>query len=169
VCAAVGEFVETKCYYTEIEEAALRAATWRMSMGNRSADSKVRLYAARTRSSLQCAGAALALTLATGTMASAEISDAANRYLVQTKEGPVQGFAKNGITEFLGIPYAAPPVGKLRWMPPQEHAPWTKVFQATTYGPTCAQSTTLGVFAGPLNNNEDCLFLKRFHPKGRTG
>src|SRR3984957_921593 len=53
---------------------------------------------------------------------------------VETNEGPVKGFLKNGVAEFLGIPYAAPPVGGLRWQPPQEHAPWTTVLQAKQFG-----------------------------------
>ena len=81
---------------------------------------------------------------------------------VATAEGPVEGFVKDGVTRFLGIPYAKPPVGNLRWMPPQPVAKWTAVRQATKFGPTCAQVTTLGVFAGPPNSNEDCLYLNVF-------
>lgn len=84
---------------------------------------------------------------------------------VQTDKGEVQGFKKNGIIEFLGIPYAAPPVADLRWKPPVEHAPWTTPLATTSFGPTCAQITELGVFAGPTNNNEDCLYLNVFTPK----
>ncbi len=85
--------------------------------------------------------------------------------LVQTSDGPVRGFVSNGVYQFLGIPYAAPPVGARRWMPPQPHAAWTQPLNATAFAPTCAQITTLGVFAGPANNNEDCLFLNVFTPK----
>ncbi len=88
----------------------------------------------------------------------------AGKPLVHTKEGPVQGFIVNGVAEFLGIPYAEPPVGNLRWRPPKRHAPWTTVKEATAFGPICAQITTLGVFAGPANNNEDCLFLNVYTP-----
>src|SRR5579871_7018111 len=49
--------------------------------------------------------------------------------VIQTKEGPVQGFVANGVTEFLGIPYAEPPVGNLRWRPPKDRAPWTNVLK----------------------------------------
>src|SRR5437879_3782447 len=51
--------------------------------------------------------------------------------VVETKEGPVQGFIASGVTEFLGIPYAEPPVGNLRWRPPKDRAPWTNVLKAT--------------------------------------
>ena len=83
---------------------------------------------------------------------------------VQTTEGPVKGFLKNGVAEFLGIPYAAPPVGDLRWRPPQAHQSWSKALNAANFGPQCAQVTLLGVFAGPANNNEDCLYLNVYSP-----
>jgi para-nitrobenzyl esterase len=109
-----------------------------------------------------CAALALAITAA-GLISPAKAHSMAPN-LVQTNEGPVQGFVKNGVVEFLGIRYAAPPVGNLRWMPPQSPAPWTKVLQATAFGPTCAQINEFGVFAGPANNNADCLFLNVFSP-----
>ncbi len=84
--------------------------------------------------------------------------------VVETKEGPVQGFTANGVTRFLGIPYAEPPVGNLRWRPPKDHAPWTNVLKATEFAPICALVTTLGVFSGAPNNNEDCLYLNIFTP-----
>jgi para-nitrobenzyl esterase len=84
--------------------------------------------------------------------------------VVQTKEGPVQGFAASGVSKFLGIPYAEPPVGDLRWQPPKDRAPWTNVRKATEFAPICAFVTTLGVFSGPPNNNEDCLYLNVFTP-----
>src|SRR5499427_2842749 len=84
--------------------------------------------------------------------------------VVETKEGPVQGFISNGVTKFLGIPYAEPPVGNLRWRPPKDRAPWTNVLKATEFAPICALITTLGVFSGPQNNNEDCLYLNVFTP-----
>jgi len=85
--------------------------------------------------------------------------------VVETKEGPVQGFTAKGVTEFLGIPYAEPPVGALRWQPPKDHAPWTNVLKATEFAPICALVTTLGVFSGAANNNEDCLYLNVFTPE----
>jgi para-nitrobenzyl esterase len=85
-----------------------------------------------------------------------------------TTEGVVQGSVQNGVARFLGIPYAAAPIGALRWKPPQPHASWTGVRSATAFGPTCAQITTLGPFAGPANDHEDCLYLNVYAPAVRA-
>ena len=74
------------------------------------------------------------------------------------------GLHQNGVAEFLGVPYAQPPLGNLRWKPSKKHEPWAGVLTTTAYAPTCAQVVTLGVFAGPANNNEDCLYLNVFTP-----
>src|SRR5579883_32802 len=118
------------------------------------------------RSVSSCSGPALRTCLTIGVMMAAllPIEARAAAPIVQTNEGPVQGFLQNGVAEFLGIPYAAPPTGNLRWRPPIKHASWTKPLKATAYAPICAQVTTLGVFAGPPNNNEDCLYLNVFTP-----
>jgi hypothetical protein len=55
-------------------------------------------------------------------------------------DGALRGGMSNGVTSFLGIPYAAPPVGNLRWRPPVNPAPWSGVRDATSYGNECAQS-----------------------------
>jgi para-nitrobenzyl esterase len=86
--------------------------------------------------------------------------------LVRTSDGPVRGFVKNGTNTFLGIPYAAAPVGRLRWRPPRPHAAWHRPLRATAFGPSCAQVTTLGVFAGPTSINEGCLYLNVFTTGG---
>jgi para-nitrobenzyl esterase len=78
--------------------------------------------------------------------------------LVRTKDGPVQGFINNGIYEFLGIPYATPPVGSLRWMPPRPHKAWNTPLQAAAFGSNCPQNYEFGVFAGPPSVDENCLF-----------
>jgi para-nitrobenzyl esterase len=98
-------------------------------------------------------------------------SNQGQKPIVQTSQGPVQGFQTKGIAEFLGIPYAAPPVGNLRWRPPAKPAPWKSVRQATSFHEGCAQSNAalggeglLGVFAGPADTNEDCLYLNVFTP-----
>jgi len=83
---------------------------------------------------------------------------------VTTADGPVEGITRNGVEQFLGLPFAAPPVEALRWMPPQPAKKWTVLRPAKAFGPTCAQVTTLGPFAGPPNSNEDCLYLNVFTP-----
>jgi para-nitrobenzyl esterase len=82
--------------------------------------------------------------------------------IVNTAEGPVRGVVNNRVYEFLGIPYAAPPVGALRWMPPQPVERWEEPLDATHYANTCPQVTEFGVFAGPSSITEDCLYLNVF-------
>ena len=101
------------------------------------------------------------LFAATGTAPEAIAADHASP-IVRTTEGPVQGFVRNGVDQFLGIPYAAPPIGDLRWQPPKPHAAWTQTLNATRFGNTCPQITELGVFAGPVSLTEDCLYLNVF-------
>jgi para-nitrobenzyl esterase len=92
-----------------------------------------------------------------------------NGPVVKTAEGPVSGYTENGVNIFLGIPYAAPPVGNLRWRPPQPVQKWRSTLDATEFGPTCPQVTELGAFAGPTSINEDCLYLNVFTTgKART-
>jgi para-nitrobenzyl esterase len=101
------------------------------------------------------------LSAATGIATTATAADSTGP-IVRTTEGPVQGSVRNGVDEFLGIPYAAPPVGDLRWQPPKPHTAWTETRNATKFGNTCPQITELGVFAGPVSLTEDCLFLNVF-------
>ncbi len=86
--------------------------------------------------------------------------------VVRTAEGAVRGFTKNGVNTFLGIPYAAPPVGNLRWRPPQPVQKWRDTLDATKYANTCPQVTELGAFAGPTSVTEDCLYLNVFTTGG---
>jgi para-nitrobenzyl esterase len=111
------------------------------------------------------AGSLLAASLFAGMVLADEADESSGRNdgpLVQTVEGPVRGIVKDGVYEFLGIPYAAPPVGALRWMPPQPVERWRDPLRAAKFANTCAQVTELGVFAGPPNINEDCLYLNVF-------
>src|SRR5580704_708328 len=66
---------------------------------------------------------------------------ASNPLVVKTDHGKVQGkmSADGQARDFLGIPYAAPPVGRLRWKPPQPGAKWDGVRQATSFGFRCMQ------------------------------
>ncbi len=82
---------------------------------------------------------------------------------VYAPAGPVQGLKYKRVSEYLGIPYAQPPVGPLRWQPPQPYPAWSQTRQATQFGPTCAQIVAFGVFAAP-SVSEDCLYLNVFTP-----
>ena len=125
----------------------------------------VRLHADTCRTSKKT-NLGLSLVFAAGVALCASLHAAAAEPgpLVTTHEGIVQGIISNGVAEFLGVPYAEPPLGNLRWRPPKNHAPWAGVLKTQTYAPICAQITTFGVFAGPPNNNEDCLYLNVFTP-----
>ncbi|HEY8091123.1 MAG TPA: carboxylesterase family protein, partial [Polyangiaceae bacterium] len=57
--------------------------------------------------------------------------------LIQTDRGPVQGAATDTARQFTGIPFAAPPLGDLRWKPPADVTPWTAPFDATQGAPPC--------------------------------
>src|SRR5512140_3213944 len=58
---------------------------------------------------------------------------------VRVESGELQGAVDDGVASFKGIPFAAPPVGELRWRPPQPVARWTGVRQAVDYGADCMQ------------------------------
>ncbi len=83
--------------------------------------------------------------------------------IVATADGRLRGQAAGTIDEFLGIPYAAPPVGPLRWRPPQPAAHWTGVRPATKFGPHCPQT---GSPFGLASMSENCLFLNVYAPAG---
>ena len=82
--------------------------------------------------------------------------------LVFTFSGPVRGsVTPAGVREFLGIPYAAPPVGNLRWRPPVSHAPWFAPLEATQFANHCPQPPSP---FGVASVTEDCLYLNVFTP-----
>jgi para-nitrobenzyl esterase len=83
--------------------------------------------------------------------------------IVHAPAGDLQGLAADGVGQFLGIPFAAPPVGDLRWQPPHDAPHWQQTLQATKFANTCVQPQR-GVFASP-SNTEDCLYLNVFTPK----
>ena len=72
--------------------------------------------------------------------------------VVTTNSGQVQGFIRTNVVNYMGIPFAAPPVGDLRWKAPQAPAKWTGVRTSTVAGAQCAQS-------------EDCLFINVHTPE----
>lgn len=75
--------------------------------------------------------------------------------------GVIVGEKADGIVTYKGIPFAAPPVGDLRWKPPQPVAAWTGERPAGEYGASCVQNSRLGAEA---KVSEDCLYLNVFAP-----
>ena len=79
---------------------------------------------------------------------------------IVTKSGPLKGIQTPTTNEYLGIPYAVPPVGNLRWTPPQPFGKWHGVFQATQFGNFCTQPESGSTFG-----SEDCLTLNVYTPR----
>lgn len=133
----------------------------------------------RRRDVLQVAAAFMGITAAGRTITPAPqpraerpkvvLSDA--NAVVETVYGRVRGYTEEGIHTFKGIPYGAPPVGDLRFMPPERPKPWQGVRDSLQYGPACPQpagrSDDLSQFffqfsRGPFD--EDCLRLNIWTP-----
>src|SRR5579871_6626591 len=81
---------------------------------------------------------------------------------VKVESGLLQGAGEDGLTVYRGIPYAAPPVGNLRWRPPQPAPKWEGVRAATEYGRACMQ-TNAAIKNLPAPS-EDCLFVNVWTP-----
>lgn len=83
--------------------------------------------------------------------------------VVRTSSGELQGKADKGVVSFLGIPYAEPPVGALRWRAPSPIDASATIRTATTFGPNCLQpESSIGNAAG---SSEDCLYLNIWAPE----
>lgn len=85
---------------------------------------------------------------------------------VATGSGPLRGLVVDGTQRFLGVPYAAPPVGERRWRPPAPHEGWRLVRDAFTHGNVCAQNNRAFPGFGHSSATEDCLYLNVHAPEG---
>jgi para-nitrobenzyl esterase len=88
---------------------------------------------------------------------------------VRVDGGVIRGTLERHVIAYKGIPYAAPPVGALRWAPPQAVKPWKGVRPARRFGPDCAQLPTPGD-AAPLRtvSKESCLYLNVWRPRATS-
>jgi para-nitrobenzyl esterase len=88
---------------------------------------------------------------------------------VTTRSGIVAGAVDHGVLSFKGIPYARPPVGRLRWREPLPPRPWPGVLQATDYGHDCMQ-LLFPEDDAPIRTTpaEDCLVLNVWRPAAAT-
>lgn len=87
--------------------------------------------------------------------------------VVSTTAGLVRGAARsNGGAQFLGIPYAQPPVGKLRWRPPLPARHWSRIRNAAAFGPACTQPLLVNNWNqyDVEHSQEDCLYLNIITP-----
>src|ERR1700761_6478338 len=124
----------------------MRAMRWRRNLGRSIA-----------------AGAAAAALAATGVAAAGTSTPGSRSPLVATADGLLRGTTAGSDHEFLGIPYAAPPVGNLRWRAPQPAARWEGVRGATSFAPHCPQT---GAPFGVASTSDDCLYLNVYAPAG---
>ncbi len=85
--------------------------------------------------------------------------------VVKAADGVIRGLTSSKVDSFLGIPFAAPPVGELRWRPPAPAAPWHGVRNAITDPPGCPQNEG-GLLPGVGSSTEDCLYLSVYRPAG---
>lgn len=92
-------------------------------------------------------------------------SDGWTRPVVSVAQGALRGRAHDGAQEFLGVPYAAAPVGELRLRAPRPPARWNGVREAAEQAPACLQFSPFGL-RDPRAVREDCLFLDVYRPRG---
>lgn len=109
------------------------------------------------------------MRVSTHLVAGSSVVAAASLPTINTTQGYLQGAISNfrsSATTYRGIPYAAAPVGSLRWAEPQSPSSWDGVLNATEFGPACAQSaSSAGIFAsGKTPVSEDCLTLNVWTP-----
>ena len=90
---------------------------------------------------------------------------AAERPIVKVETGSLQGVVEYNMQAFKNIPYAAPPVGDLRWRPPQPALAWRGMRDASKFGGACPQQYIKNLSIGlELPGNEDCLKLNVYAP-----
>jgi para-nitrobenzyl esterase len=106
------------------------------------------------------------IAVANGTKSPRAAAHAGRAPLVLTADGWVRGRATSITDEYLGIPYAAPPVGALRWQPPRPAARWGGVREAASYAPHCPQPPS---GFGVASTSENCLYLNVFSPARGAG
>ncbi len=83
---------------------------------------------------------------------------------IQVDGGSIEGTLEEGITVYKGIPFAAPPVGDLRWRPPQPVKNWDGVLKADKYAPACPQMQLDIPLFPKVETSEDCLYLNVWTP-----
>jgi para-nitrobenzyl esterase len=89
--------------------------------------------------------------------------------VVRVETGLARGSKADGVQAYLGLPFAAPPVGERRWRPPVAAAPWTGVRDAAAFAPACPQKGVSMPGETPPRTSEDCLYLNVWTSARRRG
>ena len=98
-------------------------------------------------------------------VAAVAVSDAAP--ILKLKSGTVGGISADGVDRFLGVPFAEPPVGELRWQPTQHKQPFEGIWNASEFSADCPQTPDFSSFF-PEEQSEDCLYLNYWRPVNGT-
>lgn len=107
------------------------------------------------------------LSIAVSALALGACAATADAQTVTAPAGALRGTTENGIAGFRGIPYAAPPMGEMRWRPPAPPSRWDGVRDATRYGAACIQPTPVfqTIYSSDIGaTSEDCLTLNVWTP-----
>lgn len=110
-------------------------------------------------------GMLFTLLLPVATLATTSTLDT---FSLDTAFGTVNGLVTKSSVQFLGVPFAEPPVGSLRWVAPRQVSPWTAAYDATQSKGGCMQQCGLPSFLCPPTVSEDCLYLNIFAPLSIT-
>ncbi|MEV6599375.1 carboxylesterase family protein [Actinoplanes sp. NPDC051346] len=109
------------------------------------------------RSTLACLVGLASVLVAGALVTGAAPATAGDPAIARTDAGLVHGTVHDGYRTFQGVPYAAPPIGDLRWRDPQPVRAWPDVREADAPGPDCKQNSP--GHGGPRSGDEDCLYL----------
>jgi para-nitrobenzyl esterase len=109
-------------------------------------------------------GAMALLALSCGVAAAEAANCAGGADLACVEQGAIRGVAEGETLAFKGIPYAQPPVGPLRWKPPQPAAHWQGVRDGSHYGSMCPQ-----IVGKEIKGAEDCLYINVWRPRQKPG
>jgi para-nitrobenzyl esterase len=105
---------------------------------------------------------ALLAVAAAATIGLSSVAAAATPAPVRIQTGWIRGTEEHGLTVYRGVPFAAPPIGPLRWRPPQPPSAWSGVRDADRFAPACMQPPPWWNRAAPVS--EDCLYLNIWAP-----